>query len=86
MSYKFEPDNPFRSEQSEPKTAGQSPGSGGVRIEHFFSTPGVHPFEQLEWEKRSAKITGDNGQVIFEQNNIEVPLSWSQVATKVVAS
>jgi ribonucleoside-diphosphate reductase alpha chain len=46
----------------------------------------VHPFEQLEWEKRSAKITDDSGQAIFEQDNIEVPASWSQLATKVVAS
>jgi ribonucleoside-diphosphate reductase alpha chain len=58
----------------------------GLKIEHFFSTPGVHPFEQLEWEMRSAKITGDNGQSIFEQDNIEVPADWSQLATKVVAS
>jgi ribonucleoside-diphosphate reductase alpha chain len=58
----------------------------GLKVEQFFSTPGVHPFEQLEWETRSAKITGDNGQAIFEQDNIEVPTCWSQLATKVVAS
>ncbi len=86
MSYKFEPENPFRSQQAEQKTASESPGSMGLKIEHFFSNPGVHPFEQLEWETRSAKITGDNGQVVFEQDNIEVPLTWSQLATKVVAS
>ncbi len=86
MSYNFEPENPFRNQQSEPKTATESPESRGLKIEHFFSTAGVHPFEQLEWERRSAKITGDNGQVIFEQDNIEVPVSWSQLATKVVAS
>jgi ribonucleoside-diphosphate reductase alpha chain len=55
-------------------------------MEHFFSTPGEHPFEQLEWEMRSAKITDDSGQAIFEQDNIEVPISWSQLAAKVVAS
>ena len=58
----------------------------GLKIEQFFSTPGIHPFDQLEWETRSAKITDDNGQVIFEQDNIEVPTCWSQLATKVVAS
>ncbi len=86
MSCKFEPENPFRNQQSDPKAAGQSPESRALKIGHCFSTPGVHPFEQLEWETRSAKITGDSGQVIFEQDNIEVPLSWSQLATKVVAS
>jgi ribonucleoside-diphosphate reductase alpha chain len=86
MSYKFEPENPFTNQQAEAKDATESTGSMGLKIEHFFSAEGVHPFEQLEWEKRSAKITGDNGQVIFEQDNIEVPITWSQLATKVVAS
>ncbi len=86
MSYKFNPENPFRDKQTQSKTAVQADGSVGLAMEHFFSTPGVHPFEQLEWETRSAKIAGDNGQVIFEQDNIEVPTSWSQLAVKVVAS
>ena len=86
MSYNFEPENPFKTEQSELKTVLDVSKSRGLRIEHFFSTPGLHPFEQLEWENRSVKITGDNGQVIFEQDDIEVPASWSQLAIKVVAS
>jgi len=86
MSYKFDPENPFRGKQSQPKTAIEPPESKGLRIEHFFSTPAVHPFEQLEWEVRSARITSDSGQTIFKQDNIEVPASWSQLATKVVAS
>jgi ribonucleoside-diphosphate reductase alpha chain len=86
MSYKFDPENPFRTEQSQPKMAVRASKSSGLKIEHLFSTPGVHPFEQLEWEMRSAKITDDNGQAVFEQDNIEVPTSWSQLATKVVAS
>jgi ribonucleoside-diphosphate reductase alpha chain len=86
MSYEFKPENPFRTEQQQARTTADAPESRGLRIEHFFSTPGVHPFEQIEWETRSAKITGDNGQVVFEQDNIEVPVSWSLLATKVVAS
>jgi len=86
MSYRFDPENPFRNKQLQPETAVGACESMGLKIEHFFSTPGVHPFEQIEWEIRSAKITDDNGQVIFEQDNIEVPASWSQLATKVVAS
>ena len=86
MSYRFNPENPFTNQQSQPETTIETAESGGLRIEHFFSTPGVHPFEQLEWETRSANITSDTGEVIFEQNNIEVPTSWSQLATKVVAS
>ena len=86
MSYIFDPENPFRNKQSKPETAIGTSESMGLKAERYFSTPGVHPFEQLKWEKRSAKITGDNGQAIFEQDNIEVPTSWSQLATKVVAS
>jgi ribonucleoside-diphosphate reductase alpha chain len=86
MSYNFEPENPFKSEQIEVKIVPDAPKSGCLRIEHFFSTPGVHPFEQLEWENCSVKITGDDGKAIFEQDDIEVPVSWSHLATKVVAS
>ncbi len=86
MSYKFEPENPFKSQKSQAETSVKNDRLKGLEIEHFFSTPGVHPFEQLEWEVRSAKITSDTGEAIFEQDNIEVPISWSQLATKVVAS
>jgi len=57
-----------------------------MKIDQSFSTPGVHPFDELPWEKRSAKITSDTGEAVFEQNDIEVPASWSQLATKVVSS
>jgi len=57
-----------------------------LRISRFFSTAGIHPFDQLKWDKRSSKITNDAGEVIFQQDEIEVPVSWSQLATKVVAS
>ena len=86
MPYKFDPENPFATEKAQPEMVINTDKSRGLKIEHFFSTPGVHPFEQLEWEKRSAKITDDSGKAIFEQDNIEVPTSWSQLATKVVAS
>ena len=86
MSYKFDPENPFTTKPSRPETAVNAVESRSLKIEHFFSTPGVHPFEQLVWQTRSAKITDESGQVIFEQDNIEVPSSWSQLAIKVVAS
>ncbi|MCD4831729.1 MAG: vitamin B12-dependent ribonucleotide reductase [Anaerohalosphaeraceae bacterium] len=67
----------------------QSPESGshkGLKIDQIFSSSDVHPFDEIKWEKRQAKIAGDNGEVIFEQNDVEVPASWSQLATKVVVS
>jgi ribonucleoside-diphosphate reductase alpha chain len=58
----------------------------GLVIEPVFSTPGEHPFEQLTWEKRTAKITDEKGHTVFEQQDVEVPTDWSQLATNVVAS
>jgi ribonucleoside-diphosphate reductase alpha chain len=86
MAFEFDIENPFSAEQSRREAPVKASESMGLKIEQFFSTPGVHPFEQLEWEKRSARIAGDDGQVVFEQDDIEVPTFWSQLATKVVAS
>jgi ribonucleoside-diphosphate reductase alpha chain len=86
MSCKYDPENPFRDERTRQKAAPQASQAKGLSMDYFFSTPGVHPFEQLELENRSAKITSDTGEVIFEQHNIEVPACWSQLAAKVVAS
>ena len=86
MSYKFDPPNPFSSQGTKSKVPSNGGQTRGLKIEQFFSTPGVHPFEELQWEKRSAKITADNGHAVFEQDGIEVPTGWSQLATKVVSS
>ena len=86
MSHQFDPENPFKDPKLQPLEDKDASRLEGLKIKRFFSTPERHPFEELEWEMRSAKITGDNGQVIFEQDDIEVPTSWSQLATKVVAS
>ena len=86
MSQKFNPENPFTNQQDRAQTIAESVESKGLKVEHYFSTAGVHPFDELEWEKRSAKITSDSGEVIFEQDDIAVPTAWSQLATKVVSS
>ena len=57
-----------------------------LRLERVFSDAKVKPFDQLEWDRRTAEITDDAGKVIFKQENVEVPKSWSQLATKVVVS
>jgi ribonucleoside-diphosphate reductase alpha chain len=55
-------------------------------VERVFSDAKIKPFDQIEWEKRTAEITDDAGKVIFKQENVEVPKSWSLLATKVVVS
>jgi ribonucleoside-diphosphate reductase alpha chain len=62
------------------------PANKSIRIERVFSDAKVKPFDQLEWERRVAEITDDAGKVIFKQENVEVPKSWSLLATKVVVS
>jgi ribonucleoside-diphosphate reductase alpha chain len=57
-----------------------------ARVERVFSDPKVKPFDQIEWDRRTAEITDDAGKVIFKQENVEVPKSWSLLATKVVVS
>jgi ribonucleoside-diphosphate reductase alpha chain len=87
MADKFSPENPFKTAQTQGAAAsGSFKNHRGLKIEHCFSTPGTNPFDELKWETRSAKITSDTGEAVFEQNNIEVPANWSQLATKVVAS
>src|SRR6185312_7746315 len=57
-----------------------------LKVERVFSDARLNPFEQIEWDKRTAEITDDAGKVIFKQENVEVPKSWSILATKVVVS
>src|SRR3954447_6002659 len=65
---------------------GASANQKALRIERVFSDAKVKPFDQLEWENRTAEITDDANKVIFKQENVEVPKSWSILATKVVVS
>ena len=55
-------------------------------FQRVFSDAKVKPFDQIEWDRRTAEITDDGGKVIFKQENVEVPKSWSVLATKVVVS
>ena len=57
-----------------------------LTLERVFSASGTNAFAQIEWERRTAEITDDAGKVIFKQENVEVPKSWSLLATKVVVS
>src|SRR5271156_2651699 len=58
----------------------------GVVLERFFTTAGVDPYSQVDWDLRSAVIAGEDGRVVFEQRDVEVPRAWSQTATNVVVS
>ncbi|MGE0043068.1 MAG: vitamin B12-dependent ribonucleotide reductase [Vicinamibacterales bacterium] len=74
---------PTETPQKGKKAQGQAP---GLEFPRFFSTAGVDPFDQIEWELRDAVIGNEKGHVVFEQRQVEVPKAWSQQATNIVVS
>src|SRR5207302_1747118 len=52
----------------------------------FFTDGKVSPLDAVAWERRTAQISNEKGQTIFHQENVEVPKTWSQTATNIVAS
>ena len=61
----------------------------GVAFPRYFTgklEPGKTPYDEVQWETRTASIGNDKGSVIFEQRDVEVPVDWSQTATNIVAS
>jgi ribonucleoside-diphosphate reductase alpha chain len=57
----------------------------GLRFNRYFTPPGSHAHDLVEWERRTAAIIGEKGKVVFEQKDVEVPRSWSQLAINIVA-
>ncbi len=62
------------------------PAKKALNLDRTFSDPAINPFDQTEWERRTAEITDDAGKVIFKQDKVEVPKAWSPLAAKVVVS
>jgi ribonucleoside-diphosphate reductase alpha chain len=58
----------------------------GISVERRFTREGVDPYDTVEWDTREAVITNEHGKVVFEQRDLEIPRTWSQLATQVTAS
>jgi ribonucleoside-diphosphate reductase alpha chain len=58
----------------------------GLSFRRFFTKLGVSPYDEIEWDLRLAQITDAQGNVIFEQKDVETPKDWSMTATNIVAS
>jgi ribonucleoside-diphosphate reductase alpha chain len=71
---------------NEMQTEQTAPPLRGLEFRRRFTDAKISPFDKVEWERRTALISNDKGQVIFRQENVEVPKSWSQTATNIVAS
>ena len=65
---------------------GRAGGLSGIEYERFFTREGIDPFDEIEWEIRSAVIGNEKGKVVFEQRDVEIPRFWSQQATNIVVS
>ncbi|MGA0831179.1 MAG: hypothetical protein ACO3RG_07135, partial [Nitriliruptoraceae bacterium] len=64
----------------------ETKGRTGLRFTRAFTTAGVHPYDELEWELRDAVLTNwRDGSVSFEQRGVEFPTSWSMMATQIVS-
>src|SRR5437763_10276953 len=68
------------------KPRAKKAGAPGLTFQRFFTEAGVDPFDEIEWELRSAVIGSEKGEVVFEQRDVEIPKSWSQQATNIVVS
>src|SRR5437773_5922258 len=65
---------------------GPTGGTAGLHVMRRFTRPGVHPFEEVTWERRRTVIANPDGSVVFRMENVEVPSDWSQLATDIVVS
>lgn len=76
------------SSTNRPGSRGASKGrTAGLTIDRVFTTPGVHPYDEVEWERRDVVQTNwKSGETIFEQKGVEFPTSWSMNATTIVTT
>src|SRR4051812_22098669 len=62
-------------------------GRKGLKMERIFTRPGIHPYDEVRWERRDVVMTNwRDGSVNFEQRGVEFPDSWSVNATNIVTS
>ena len=65
----------------------REPRQGGLRVERVYTTPGVHPYDEVTWQRRDVVMTNwRDGSVNFEQRGVEFPDFWSINATNIVTS
>jgi ribonucleoside-diphosphate reductase alpha chain len=78
--------HPVENPRGEPRTAPHAEKRTGLTFRRHFTRAGRHPYDEVTWELRSAVINDERGQPVFEQHGVEVPVTWSQTATNIVAS
>ena len=61
------------------------PAGKALSIKRRFTKPGLDAFSMIDFETRESRITEPDGKIVFEMNNVEVPTTWSQLATDIIA-
>ncbi len=78
--------HPVENPRAESRPAAHAEKRAGLTFRRHFTKAGRHPYDEVTWELRSAVINDERGQPVFEQHGVEVPSTWSQTATNIVAS
>ncbi|MDR1989863.1 MAG: vitamin B12-dependent ribonucleotide reductase [Acidobacteriaceae bacterium] len=76
----------FAETTDRPKSKRATSAFPGLTFSRFFTDAAIDPFDEVEWELRSAVIGNERGDVVFEQRDVEIPRAWSQQATNIVVS
>src|SRR3990167_1549202 len=71
---------------SKPTSAPSRRKSAGLQIRRLFTVEGMPPYDEVAWETRAATIGNEKGEAVFQQTDVEMPKTWSQMATNVVVS
>jgi ribonucleoside-diphosphate reductase alpha chain len=71
---------------AEAKHFSHAPEGSGLTFQRYFTRKGVHPYDEIIWQQRTALIMNDKGEKVFEQTDVEIPDFWSMTATNVVVS
>jgi len=66
--------------------ASSATASNGLRIKRYFTEAGKDPLDSIQYELRTSVITNPDGSVVFKMENVEIPKSWSQLATDIIVS
>jgi ribonucleoside-diphosphate reductase alpha chain len=78
--------HPVEKPSAENRPGSKAEKRAGLTFRRHFTKAGRHPYDEVTWESRSAVINDEDGQPVFEQHDVEVPSTWSQTATNIVAS
>lgn len=68
-----------------PEDAKKNISNKGIHIQRRFTTEGMDAFNMVDYDLRESRITEPSGKIVFEMTNVEVPKSWSQLATDIIA-